>query len=401
MSILRHFATKCLQAQQFLEVPCRNSFNMSAHLPLTMVGTIYLVGGAIRDRLLQLPVQEQDWLVVGSTPTHMRQAGFRQLDPEFPVFLHPETQEEYALARREFSTTAGYRGFMLDVNPGISLTTDLARRDLTINALAQDIAGNLIDPFQGQQDLEQRRLRHVTAAFIDDPLRLLRIARFKAKLGHLGFTIAPDTWVLLQQMVQQHCLAALKPLYIWREMRKTFEYQQPWRFFEVLINCGAWQYLPLTSKPLAQSQLRTALRALRRACALTEDPVTRFVAFWLLLPESGELAQVLEKKYARLLAQARVAWADFVQLPNNSAQAALSFLQRQQAWHAAGRYLTVMHILQAQGQHPAIIAQLHAARQVTAQIQATTLQAQGISGAAIGQTLQVKRHQLLEPIWRG
>jgi len=153
----------------------------------------YRVGGAVRDRLLGRPVEEVDWVVVGSTPAAMEAAGYRPVGKEFPVFLHPQTGEEYALARTERKTAVGYHGFEFHAAPDVTLEQDLARRDLTINAMAEDDAGNLIDPFGGRADLEARRLRHVTEAFAEDPVRILRLARFAARFADAGFVVAEDT----------------------------------------------------------------------------------------------------------------------------------------------------------------------------------------------------------------
>ena len=154
---------------------------------------VYLVGGAVRDQLLALPIHERDWVVVGAQPQQLLEQGYRQVGRGFPVFLHPETQEEYALARTEKKLGAGYHGFNCDTNSAVTLEEDLARRDLTINAIAMDDEGNLIDPYHGQQDIHAKILRHVSDAFVEDPLRVLRVARFMARFQSLGFQIAPET----------------------------------------------------------------------------------------------------------------------------------------------------------------------------------------------------------------
>jgi len=178
---------------------------------------IYLVGGAVRDQLLGLPVRDRDWVVVGATEAEMLERGFRRADAEFPVFLHPDTGEEYALARRETKTGPGYKGFRIDAGPDVTLEEDLVRRDLTINALARDQAGRLIDPFDGEADLEQGLLRHISPAFVEDPVRLLRVARFAARLGRWGFRVAHGTHRLLQRMAASEDLAALRPERLWQE----------------------------------------------------------------------------------------------------------------------------------------------------------------------------------------
>ena len=177
----------------------------------------YLVGGAVRDKLLCYPVTEHDWVVVGSTPEHLLKQGFKQVGLDFPVFLHPKTHEEYALARTERKHGTGYTGFTCDANETVTLTEDLARRDLTINAMALDSNGVLIDPYHGQIDLKNKCLRHVSIAFKEDPVRVLRIARFHARYHHLGFYVADETSALMQEMVQQGELNYLVPERVWKE----------------------------------------------------------------------------------------------------------------------------------------------------------------------------------------
>ncbi len=200
---------------------------------------IYLVGGAVRDKLLKLPVNELDWVVVGSSPKQMLDLGYTQVGRDFPVFLHPETKEEYALARQERKTTTGYYGFACDYNPKITIEEDLFRRDLTINAIAMRDDGELIDPYGGQKDLENKILRHVSDAFVEDPLRLLRVARFAARYHYLGFKIAPETKRLLRTIVASGELNALVKERVWQELRKSLLEKNPEIFFCVLRECGA------------------------------------------------------------------------------------------------------------------------------------------------------------------
>ena len=163
---------------------------------------VYLVGGAVRDKLLNFPVVEYDWVVVGETPESMIAQGYKTVGKDFPVFLHPQTKDEYALARTEKKVAAGYKGFNVYASPEITLEEDLIRRDLTINAIAMLDNGEIIDPYHGKQDLDRRLLRHVSSAFSEDPVRILRVARFAARYQHLGFTVAPETRLLMQQMVE-------------------------------------------------------------------------------------------------------------------------------------------------------------------------------------------------------
>ncbi|KXW59299.1 multifunctional CCA protein [Ferrovum myxofaciens] len=200
---------------------------------------IYEVGGALRDELLGLPSTDRDWVVVGTTPEEMETRGFQPVGRDFPVFLHPATHEEYALARTERKTAPGYRGFILHADPTVTLEEDLKRRDLTINAMARDSNHRWIDPYGGLTDLKNRILRHVSPAFSEDPVRLLRVARFLAKLAPFGFTVAPETSALLRQMVNNGEVDALVPERILQELNKGMETTNPARMFEALADWGA------------------------------------------------------------------------------------------------------------------------------------------------------------------
>jgi len=198
---------------------------------------IYVVGGAVRDELLNLPVQDRDWVVVGATPEDMLAAGYRPVGKDFPVFLHPRTHEEYALARTERKTAPGYAGFAFHASPDVTLEEDLARRDLTINAMARGEDGMLIDPYGGRADLEARLFRHVGPAFVEDPVRILRIARFAARFT--DFSVAPETLALMREMVANGEVDALVPERVWQEIARGLMEAQPSRMFAVLRDCGA------------------------------------------------------------------------------------------------------------------------------------------------------------------
>ncbi|AYH02717.1 multifunctional CCA addition/repair protein [Pectobacterium parmentieri] len=200
---------------------------------------IYLVGGAVRDSLLSLPVTEKDWVVVGATPEHLLAQGYQQVGKDFPVFLHPVSHDEYALARTERKSGKGYTGFVCHAAPDVTLEQDLLRRDLTINAIARTEQGELIDPYHGRRDLENRVLRHVSDAFGEDPLRVLRVARFAARFAHLGFQIAEETMALMQKMVHEGELAYLTPERVWKETEKALGTSSPDVYFQVLRDCGA------------------------------------------------------------------------------------------------------------------------------------------------------------------
>lgn len=248
---------------------------------------IYLVGGAVRDSLLGIPVDERDWVVVGSNEAEMLAQGFRRADAAFPVFLHPETGEEYALARTERKQGSGYKGFEVDAGQDVTLEQDLKRRDLTINAMAQDLDGNIIDPFNGLDDLRQGLLRHVSPAFVEDPLRLLRTARFAARFD---FILDPETQVLLEQIAASGELATLKRERVWKELDKALSGKAPWRFFELLQHSGALsQLLPQITNTT------DAEKSLKRAAALSSDPIVRFAAVMYNVTATGGGAKALEQ----------------------------------------------------------------------------------------------------------
>ncbi len=198
---------------------------------------VYCVGGAVRDELLGLSVQDRDFVVVGSTPTEMEAAGYKPVGKDFPVFLHPNTRDEYALARTERKTAKGYKGFQVHADPDVTLEQDLARRDLTINAIAKDESGHLIDPYSGIQDLKDKVLRHVSPAFSEDPVRILRAARFAARF--IDFDVAPATMDLMREMVEKGEVDALVPERVWQEISKGLMEEKPSRMFKVLRACGA------------------------------------------------------------------------------------------------------------------------------------------------------------------
>jgi tRNA nucleotidyltransferase (CCA-adding enzyme) len=251
---------------------------------------IYLVGGAVRDELLNLPARERDWVVVGARPEDLLARGFKPVGKDFPVFLHPQTGEEYALARTERKTGPGYRGFETLFAPDVTLEQDLERRDLTINAIAKDPdSGALIDPFGGQRDLDDRTLRHVSPAFVEDPLRVLRVARFAARFAQLGFRVAPETLSLMREIAARGELDALVSERVWQETQRALEMPTPARFFEVLRDANALPVIfpelhalfgvpqPERWHPEIDSGVHT-LMVLEQAAKLSADPVVRFAA---------------------------------------------------------------------------------------------------------------------------
>ena len=199
----------------------------------------YLVGGAVRDRLLGRPVKERDWVVVGASPDELERQGFVPVGREFPVFLHPQTHEEYALARLERKVAPGYRGFTTQFSPDVTLEEDLRRRDLTINAMAETPSGDIVDPYGGRRDLDARLLRHVSDSFIEDPVRVLRVARFAARYAELGFRVAEETVALMRSMTDSGELTALVPERVWQETERALGESRPEIFFQTLRECGA------------------------------------------------------------------------------------------------------------------------------------------------------------------
>lgn len=250
---------------------------------------IYLVGGAVRDKLLKLPIKDRDWVITGATPKDMLNQGFSPVGKDFPVFLHPETHEEYALARTERKTAAGYHGFQFYADSKVTLEEDVKRRDLTINALAEDKDGKLIDFVNGQKDLDDRILRHVSPAFAEDPVRILRIARFAARFAPLGFRIADETMQLMKNMVKQGEVDALVAERVWQEMSRALSEPAPEVFIETLRDCGALKILfpeidrlfgvpqPEEHHPEIDTGIHTMM-VLQQACLLTDDPMVRFAA---------------------------------------------------------------------------------------------------------------------------
>ncbi len=244
----------------------------------------YLVGGAVRDKLLGIPIKDRDWVVVGATPEEMLSQGFKAVGKDFPVFLHPETKEEYALARTERKSGKGYKGFTFHTSPDVTLEEDLQRRDLTINAIAEDESGKLIDPYNGQADIKQGLLRHVSSAFVEDPLRVLRIARFAATLG---FKIAPETSRLLKEISATDELETLVPERVWTELEKALTGKYPARFILVLRSCDALIKLfpeiealfgipqPKEYHPEIDTGLHTIM-SLNQAVRLSDEPAVRF-----------------------------------------------------------------------------------------------------------------------------
>jgi tRNA nucleotidyltransferase (CCA-adding enzyme) len=396
---------------------------------------IYMVGGAVRDALLGLPVQDRDWVVVGATPEALVAHGYVPVGKDFPVFLHPASREEYALARTERKTAQGYRGFAVHAAPDVTLEEDLARRDLTINAIAQGADGALTDPYGGQRDIAARVLRHVTEAFTEDPVRILRVARFAARFP--DFSIAPDTMALMQRMVADGEVDALVPERVWQELARGLMAQQPSRMFEVLRACGAlhkllpevarlWgvpqraEYHPEVDTGvhlmmvLDMAAQMNAPLAVRFAC-LGHDlgKGTTPVAEWprhigheersarllkalclrLRVPnECSELADVVAREHGNIHQSSEFGAAALVRL-----------LERCDAFRKPQRFADILLACEcdARGrlglngqpypQRQRLLGALSAAQSVSTAEVAAAAEAQGLSGAAIGQAVHAAR----------
>jgi tRNA nucleotidyltransferase (CCA-adding enzyme) len=269
---------------------------------------IYRVGGCVRDRLLGLPVKDIDWVVTGATVEQMLSLGYKSIGKDFPVFLHPDSKQEYALARSERKTGPGYTGFEINADPATTIEQDLLRRDLTINAMAEDEDGNIVDPYGGQLDLEGRRLRHVSAAFVEDPVRVLRVARFAARYHSLGFTVADDTRDLIREIGESGELEALVAERVWSELSRALDEADPAVFFTTLRDCGVLERLfpeiddlfGVPQNPKYHPEIDTGLHvmmALQQSAALGHDNETRFAVLMHDLGKATTPAEVLPSHY--------------------------------------------------------------------------------------------------------
>lgn len=303
---------------------------------------IYLVGGAVRDELLGLPIKERDWVVVGGAEEQMQALGFQKVGKDFPVFLHPDTHEEYALARTERKIGKGYYGFECDSSRKVTLEEDLKRRDLTINAMAKSENGEIIDPFDGQKDLQNRILRHVSNAFGEDPVRILRVARFAARFAHLGFTVAKETQELMKSMVVAKEVDYLVPERVWQELSRALAEPNPAVFIKVLKDSGALaRIFPALDKLWGVPQeikchpeIDTGVHvmmALDMSCRLTLDPKIRFA---VLCHDVGKGVTPIEQLpnhngHEEISAGIVQEWCKKYRVPNDYKEFAIHFAR----WH--------------------------------------------------------------------
>ncbi|WP_436915197.1 multifunctional CCA addition/repair protein [Acinetobacter gandensis] len=309
---------------------------------------VYLVGGAVRDHLLGHPYHEKDYVVVGATPEQLLAQGYQPVGKDFPVFLHPETKDEYALARTERKSGHGYHGFEFYTDVNVSLEQDLIRRDLTINAIAMDDAGNIYDPYHGQQDLERRILRHVSDAFVEDPLRVLRIARFAARYKALGFKVADETLELMQELAQSGELEALTPERVWKETSRALMEDHADEYFEVLRACGALKVLfpeidalyGIPQRPEYHPEIDCGIHtmmSLQQACRANYSLDVRFA---VLVHDLGKALTPVDELPRHIMHEERgvkpvTEVCDRMRVPTNTKQLAISVCKEHLKCHQA------------------------------------------------------------------
>lgn len=361
---------------------------------------IYKVGGAVRDQLLGYPIVETDWVVVGATPEALLTQGYMQVGKDFPVFLHPHTREEYALARTERKSGHGYHGFVVHADPSVTLEDDLARRDLTINAMALSVDGTLIDPFNGQADLAGKWLRHVSAHFIEDPLRVLRIARFAARYAHLGFRIADETLALMRDIVRQNELAHLSVERIWVETDRALGEHDPQIYFSVLASCGALSAL------MPHIDADKAIALLERVRHYT----TRHDCRWAALLGGADAMQATDinkqLKVPKVHAALALATIKFINKTNTRDAAALldvigglDGLRRDEPFK--GFCIVIAAFDDEHVERHAIAQRLIEARSAATQISAANITNTALEGPALGAAITVLRQQAVAKLLSG
>ncbi len=380
----------------------------------------YLVGGAIRDRLLGLEPSERDWVVVGAAPAELEALGFTRLDAEFPVFSHPQSGEEYALARRERKTAPGHKGFVVEFGPDVTLEEDLVRRDLRVNAIAESESGELIDPHDGRTDIESRTLRHVSAAFVEDPLRVLRTARFAARFHFLGFVIHPSTLELMRAMCGGNEMRALSPARIWEQTEKALATDSPARYFTALAECGGLGFvLPEAcasrkSGVATSKSWRLVAAALEAAASLDRRVEVRFAALAAAIAvNAGEDAIdsvcarfPLPKKHAQL---ARVAFKlarDLASAARLRAEQLLEALQNADAFRRGDRFdqaLIVCRALDTAGVDGLAgkLGVLQRAYDAAGAVNGADLAAEGFKGSDLARELEQRRRIAIEKGLKG
>jgi len=359
---------------------------------------IYLVGGAVRDVLLGRPVKERDWVVVGATPEQLLQQGFKPVGKDFPVFLHPKTYEEYALARTERKINKGYKGFTFYASPNVSLEEDLLRRDLTINAMAKDTEGQIIDPYGGQKDLQAKCLRHVSDAFAEDPVRILRLARFSAKL--VEFNVHADTLQLMQKMVTAGEVDVLVPERVWQELVRALTEEAPWRFFEVLKDAKALSILFPAIKSSSPS-----LKRLTTVAALTDSPLLRFAALLspLKVDQIEDLCQHyrVPQSYKDLSLLVAREYSHYMKLDIQNASSILQFLSALDAIRRPSRFkkcLELYNMFDRQQRSKEINHVLRESLKVVKNVSTKPFLVQELKGLAFAKALKKARIDVIQEI---
>ena len=370
---------------------------------------VYRVGGAVRDQLLGLPVKDNDWVVIGATPRQMKDLGFQPVGRDFPVFLHPKTKEEYALARTERKTGHGYGGFSFYTSIDISLEEDLLRRDLTINAMAEDQHGNIIDPYGGQEDLKNRWLRHISPAFQEDPLRILRVARFAARLAPFGFKVAEETLELMSNMVKSGEASHLVPERVWQETSRALMEPTPAVYFQILESCGALQAVMPEFRSLIHSQ---TLLHLNLAAQADRNALIRFgCLFSPLLPqhEAEQIDSIRTVQGASSRMRLPSEYADMARLvtehaqnvtsviDTNNAESLMTLFEATDALRRPERFISLIIILSysfetVKFKKDQIIELLDNCLS----IKAKDVMTKNIKGKAVGEALRKKRLQKIQ-----
>lgn len=362
---------------------------------------VYEVGGAVRDRLLGQAVKDRDWVVVGATPEQMLDAGYKQVGADFPVFLHPETREEYALARTERKSGHGYHGFEVHSAPDVTLEDDLRRRDLTVNAMARGTDGHIVDPFGGERDLADRVLRHVSPAFAEDPLRILRTARFAARFAPMGFEVAEETMALMRSMVAEGEADHLVPERVWQETRRALHEHQPRVFFEVLDACGALAVvMPEIASP--PEVLEGGLAALVRSAGTSDATEVRFGA--LVSTLDADTVQAFSERLrvpnsCRDIAVSAVALPRWPQPLN--ADWVEQLLEKADAWRRPERFEQLLMVMEACGLETQAAGRVREARARAAAVDPQALMAEGYRGKALGEAIAAHRRQAIERVVEG
>lgn len=384
---------------------------------------VYLVGGAVRDQLLGIKSQDRDWVVVGATPEQMLAQGYQPVGKDFPVFLHPTTHEEYALARTERKSGHGYHGFTCYAAPDVTLTEDLQRRDLTINAIAQNSQGELIDPFNGAGDLSQKCLRHVSPAFAEDPLRVLRVARFAARYHYLGFYIAEETLSLMCAMVNSGEVDHLVSERIWQEIIKATQTLSPWIFFTTLQQVGAlkrilpelaslWQESNLPQQALKAAKQQQLSEEIQLACTLLLQVHPNKASTSIEVDTAHNLTkQLLERLKApnnirQLNLLVNQFWAELMQL-ELSAKDLLNIFDRADAWRRSERFMMLLQCIKCiSGNIPHLtleqvnehIKAVHQQWQAALAIKPGPFLKQGLTGKALGAAIHEARLRAIRAI---